>query len=146
MGLSEAARVQVADLIAIDSGQEYEGYWEERWPLRAYLRPDPPLIELLARRAVVADQLEALETEITTAAERRFAAGDFAYQEYEQAELSSSGPVLFLALRDAQGVSVPESLWAECEMELAADGHCPCEGLACRPGCAAGCLESPDQP
>lgn len=141
MGLTASAYALLEGLVPVDSGRFYEGYWDARYPLTAYLEPDFEMATLLDRRATLAARLAELDATVEQAARARFAAGDFTYVEYEQAELSSSGPVMFLALRDAAEQPVAASLWGECEMETGANGECRCAGELCVPGCPEGCTE-----
>lgn len=141
MGLTASAADLVKDLVPIDSGQFYEGYWDARYPLTAYLEPDFEMAILLDQRTALAARLADLDAAVERAAQARFAARDFTYVEYEQAELSSSGPVMFLALRNVAGEPVAASLWGDCEMEVGANGECRCAGELCVAGCPEGCTE-----
>ena len=140
MGLTAESHDLTKDLVRIDSGATYEGYWDESFPLSAYVRPGPTLVGLLADQAALSARLAETGAAIEAEAKRLIAAGEMAYAEFEQATLYSSGPCMFLALRDGAGNPVAESLWAECQMAEAADGECRCGGAECRPDCAYGCV------
>jgi hypothetical protein len=141
MGLSEAASELLAGLVAVSSDRFYEGYWDSRFPLADYVAPTPAIAGLLAARDELAAELAALEIEIEIAGRALVAEGRHAYSEYLQAELSSSGPVMFLALRDSKGRPAQASLWSECAMEEASEGKCYCGGRGCEAGCPQGCLD-----
>lgn len=141
MGLKAVAHDLLEGLFPIDSGSAYEGYWEERYPLVAYVAPDAAMTAVLAERAALAARVAELDAELTAAGQAMFAAGGFAYVEYQQDVLFSSGPVMFLALRGPDGLPTPASLWSTCEMEVGAEGVCRCGGAECHPGCAEDCLE-----
>ena len=139
MGLTPAAHTLLEGLVPIDSGRTYEGYFDAEYPLLAYLRPTAAMVDLLAERAGVAARLAEIDGWVEDCAKAALAAGAYDYAEYEQAVLYSSGPCMFLALRDAAGAPVAAALWSECAMEAGAEGVCYCGGSACAPDCAEGC-------
>jgi hypothetical protein len=104
----------------------------------------------MARLLTEQEQLNARLAEIGAAiqeqGQKMVAVKRHVYSEYEQSVLYSSGPVMFLALRSAQGVPVAASLWSDCAMEDASEGHCACGGADCAPGCPQNCAESDTEP
>ena len=141
MGLTTAAHALIEGLIPVDSGRTYEGYWDERYPLAAYVASEGELAALRDARDAAAAALAAAQAALTAAAAAQVVAGAHRYEEYEQGVLYSSGPCMFLALRDASGTPVTSSLWSECAMEAAAEGECPCAGELCAPGCPEACAD-----
>ena len=148
MGLSAAAAKLTAGLVPVDTGRFYEGYWDERFPLAEYVAPDSTsrLAGLLAEQTQLQAQLNQVEAAIAATGRELVTAGAHTYAEFEQATLYSSGPVMFLALRGPDGAPVEASLWSECGMEMAAEGHCYCAGAACVPGCPENCVAEGAEP
>jgi hypothetical protein len=144
MGLSPAAERLVNGKIAVESGQHYEGYWGESFALRAWLQPTGELGRRAAELEALRERVATLEAELAELGRRLVAEGGAAYVEYEQDVVYSSGPCMFLALRDAAGQPVSESLWSDCAMYGTATGSCGCAGELCQEGCALGCRAAAD--
>lgn len=139
MGLTPAAHALLEGLVRTESGERfYEGYWDERFPLGDYVDP-APIAGLLARRDAAQTELDSAQAELDRAARELAAGGAARYREYEQDVLFSSGPVMFLALRDQDGAPVTVSLWSACAMAVGAEGECRCAGTECAPRCDEGC-------
>lgn len=139
MGLRPAAHPLLEGLVAVHSGRTYEGYWDEAYPLAAYLVPTPAMTTLLAERSALEVRLGELEAAVEAAGQAMLSEGTFAYMEYEQDVLYSSGPVMFLALRGPDGQPAAASLWGQCEMAEASEGACHCGGALCIPPCTEDC-------
>ena len=139
MGLPASAQSLLEGRLALPSGRFYEGYWDERYQLVNYLAPDAALSALLVQRATLEAEMAKLEAAIETEGQRQIAAGADHLVEFEQAVLYSSGPCMFLGLRDQDGRSVAGGLWGECAMGAAAEGECFCRGEECLPDCPYAC-------
>jgi hypothetical protein len=113
IGLNERARRLIAAHIERPSTDTYSGMFGEPYPLYDYVAPADQLAKLVDERSALLEQLDGLEGRIAAAAANR----PLAYREYQQEVLWSSGPCIFLALRDADGNPVEESLWQPAEIE-----------------------------
>lgn len=113
IGLNERARELVAGHIERPSTDTYSGMFGEPYPLYDYVTPADQLGELVEERSRLLEQLDELEDRIAAAASNR----PVAYRQYQQEVLWSSGPCIFLALRDANGDPVEASLWRAAEIE-----------------------------
>ena len=113
MGLNSRAQQMVAERIAVESDSQVQGMFGEPYPLCEYVTPDESLRQMLSQRAELLQDLDALESRIQQAAKSL----PTQYREYQQAVEWSSGPCIFLALRDeASGQPVAESLWTDEEI------------------------------